>query len=340
MNDNIVENPDWWPHRYDANRDAIQFIKVTRDEHRQAVFLTDENLPSAQHPNPVNRDVAVASARTAPLHFIFHSAYCCSTLLAKAFDIPGVSMGLKEPVILNDIAGWRARGAQPAAIDTVLDSALTLLSRPFSEGESIIVKPSNLINSFAAQIMAQRPNAKAVFLYTPLEGFLGSIARKGMMGRLWVRDLMVKQLEDGIIDLGLEGEDYLRLTDMQAAAVGWLAQHALFASLIKQVGPGRVVTLQSDHFMKSPHAVMKKLSEHFSLNIGNHDLDKIISGPVFQTHSKNEADFDSLQRESDRLDGIKLHADEIDKVTIWAKAVAQNIGLSLTLPSALVLDDL
>ena len=249
-------------------------------------------------------------------------------------------MGLKEPVILNDIAGWRARGAQPAAIDTVLDSALTLLSRPFSEGESIIVKPSNLINSFAAQIMAQRPNAKAVFLYTPLEGFLGSIARKGMMGRLWVRDLMVKQLEDGIIDLGLEGEDYLRLTDMQAAAVGWLAQHALFASLIKQVGPGRVVTLQSDHFMKSPHAVMKKLSEHFSLNIGNHDLDKIISGPVFQTHSKNEADFDSLQRESDRLDGIKLHADEIDKVTIWAKAVAQNIGLSLTLPSALVLDDL
>ena len=40
MNDNIVENPDWWPHRYDANRDAIQFIKVTRDEHRQAVFLT------------------------------------------------------------------------------------------------------------------------------------------------------------------------------------------------------------------------------------------------------------------------------------------------------------
>ena len=37
-------------------------------------------------------------------HFIFHSAFCCSTLLARAFDIEGQSIGLKEPTILT----WRA----------------------------------------------------------------------------------------------------------------------------------------------------------------------------------------------------------------------------------------
>ena len=336
MNDTIVNNPEWWPHRYDTKQDAIHFIGVTREQHRQVAFLTDEYLPSAKQPKVVSRKVAVASVKTAPLHFIFHSAYCCSTLLAKVFDMPGISMGLKEPVILNDIIGWKLRGAHPNALNTALDCSLSLLARPFLDGEAVIVKPSNLINSLAPQIMQSRPNAKALFLYAPLEDFLVSIARKGMLGRLWVRELMIKQLHAGMINLGLQGDDYLQLTDLQVAAVGWLAQHALFAKLIKQLGGGRVVTLQSDHLMTSPHDVIKSLAKHFSLNVDSSELDKIISGPVFQTHSKISTDYDADKREADRLGGIKLHADEIEKVTIWAKAVAENVGLSLTLPSALV----
>lgn len=332
MTEIISQNPSWWPHRYDPIRDEVHFIEVSRDDHRSAVFLTDDYLKSAQSPRAVKRKLATAAASTAPLHFIFHSGYCCSTLLARAFDIPGTSMGLKEPVILNDIVGYKSRGASNHEIEDILADALTLLARPFEKGESLVVKPSSLINVIAPEIMQLRPDAKALFLYAPLEDFLGSIARKGMWGRLWVRDLMSKQLRDGMINLGLEGDDYIRLTDLQAAAVGWLAQQSLFMSLQQKLGRERVIAVASTTLMKSSTQTMNQLSDHFGLNIEAQKIRDIVSGPVFTRHSKTNVDFDGTSRDIDRTSGQTLHADEIEKVYMWAKIVAGNANIPLILP--------
>lgn len=332
MTDNIIQSPNWWPHRYDPIRDEVHFIEVDRDDHRSAVFLTDEYLKGAQSPRAIKRGLATASDDKAPLHFIFHSGYCCSTLLARAFDIPNVSMGFKEPVILNDIVGHKGRGAQNHEIEDILTDTLTLLARPFEKGESLVVKPSSLINVIAPEIMRLRPDAKALFLYAPLEDFLGSIARKGMWGRLWVRDLMSKQLRDGMINLGLEGDDYIRLTDLQAAAVGWLAQQSLFMSLQQKLGRERVIAVASTTLMKSPTHTMTQLSDHFGLNIGAQKIKDIVTGPTFTRHSKTNVDFDGKSREIDRTSGQALHADEIEKVFMWAKIVADNANIPLVLP--------
>lgn len=332
MIDSILQNPNWWPHRYDPIRDEVHFIKANRDDHRAAVFLTDDYLKSRQSPHAVKRKLATAEATTGPIHFIFHSGYCCSTLLARAFDIPGRSMGLKEPVILNDIVGHKGRGAQNHEIEDILTDALTLLARPFETGESVVVKPSSLINVIAPEIMRLRPDAKALFLYAPLEDFLGSIARKGMWGRLWVRDLMSKQLRDGMINLGLEGDDYIRLTDLQAAAVGWLAQQSLFMSLHQELGRERVIAIASTTLMKSSTQTMNQLSDHFSLNIEDQKIRDIVTGPIFTRHSKTNVDFDKKSRETDRTSGQTLHADEIEKVFMWAKIVADNANIPLMLP--------
>ncbi|MGJ8559395.1 MAG: hypothetical protein ACSHX3_04090 [Litorimonas sp.] len=327
----IPQDPNWWPHRYDPIRDEVHFIEANRDDHRAAVFLTDEYLKGAKAPQAIKRKHAMLAANTAPLHFIFHSGYCCSTLLTRAFDIPGVSMGFKEPVILNDIVGWKARGSQNHSLQDVLTDALGLLARPFEKGETLIAKPSSLINVIAPQVMQLRPDTKALVLYAPLEDFLGSIARKGMWGRLWVRDLMSKQLRDGMIDLGLEGDDYIRLTDLQTAAVVWLAQQSLFMSLHQTLGRERVIAVDSTTLMKSPERIMMQISDHFSLNIEAQKINEIVSGPVFTRHSKTNADFDGTSRETNRTSGQTLHAEEIEKVFTWAKIVASNARIPLIL---------
>ena len=98
--DAIARDATWLPHRYDPGHDSVHFVKVTREAHRAATFLTDDHLPTSSEPVVVRRAEAIAEASPpAPLHFIFHSAFCGSTLLARAFDIEGVAMGLKEPVI-------------------------------------------------------------------------------------------------------------------------------------------------------------------------------------------------------------------------------------------------
>ena len=332
MSENIVNNPNWWPHRYDSTRDAVHFIKASKEDHRSAVFLTDEYLKGASDPKPVDRKFAASTGNQVPLHFIFHSAYCCSTLLTRAFDIPGISMGLKEPVILNDMEGSLARGAVQTSWETVSKDLLSLLARPLEAHETIIAKPSSLINNIAPQIMAMRPDSRALFLYAPLEDYLGSIARKGMWGRLWVRDLMIKQLRHNLIHLGLQGDDYLGLTDLQTAAVGWLVQHAIFAHLYEQYGAERLLFLDSVSFMKHPKTALDKLSNHFGLKVSTERLTEIVTGPVFNTHSKTDEDFDMSSREADRNEGEQLHSDEIEKVYIWAQAVADNARIPLNFP--------
>ncbi|MEY2884702.1 MAG: hypothetical protein RL490_2426, partial [Pseudomonadota bacterium] len=75
----IARDPHWFPHRYDDAADAFRFRRLSRSDHTRATFLTDEQL-GASDEQAVRRVDLVASP-PAPLHFIFHSAFCCSTLL-------------------------------------------------------------------------------------------------------------------------------------------------------------------------------------------------------------------------------------------------------------------
>jgi hypothetical protein len=91
--------------------------------------------------------------RAGPLHFIFHTAFCCSTLLTRALDIPGVSMGIKEPGVLTHFAYDSALGRQPPGAIAALSVTLDLLSRPLSPGETQIIKPSTPGNHLMPQML-------------------------------------------------------------------------------------------------------------------------------------------------------------------------------------------
>ncbi len=334
--EDIVRDPLWLADRYDPEHDAVHFRYVNRDQHRAATFLTTEYLGT--EPNPViicRKDALAAAPKQGPIHFIFHSAYCCSTLLARAFDLPGVSMGLKEPVILNDLVGWRHRGGEPRLIGSVLDDALMLLARPFDNGEAVVIKPSNVCNGLAEAMLALRPDARALLLYAPLPIFLMSIAKKGMWGRLWVRDLMVKQLKEGFIDLGLSDEDYLRLTDLQAAAIGWLAQQALFQRMINDFGSARVFAFDSESLLTVPQDVIKKLSILFQIKLSDEAIYDIVSGAAFTRHSKFNDPFDASSRISEQRETAAIYGKEIDMVVHWAEVIAANNDIPMIFESSL-----
>ncbi len=326
----IASDATWLPHRYDPGHDSVHFVRVTREAHRAATFLTDDHLPTSKDPVVVRRaDAMAAAAPPAPLHFIFHSAFCGSTLLARAFDIEGVAMGLKEPVILNDLVGWRQRGGERAQIARALDHSLTLLSRPFARGEAVIVKPSNVVNGLIPVMLTMRPEAKALLLYAPLRVYLRSVAKKGMWGRLWVRDLLVKLAREGLVGFGFETEDYLTQTDLQAAAVGWLAQHALFLRLAGTFGTDRVRMLDSELLMARREEAIGALVSLYGLPLDGADVKRIVSGPAFTRHSKTGGAFDVAGRAAEHRDAEAAHREEVEKVAIWAEALAKQAGLSL-----------
>jgi hypothetical protein len=325
--------PEWLAHRYDPEHDAVHFTRADRALRSEVPFLTDEHLTGDKV--PVGRTEAIEAAPSpAPTHFIFHSAYCCSTLLANALDLPAAASTLKEPVILNDLVGWRHRGAPPARVSEVLDGAIRLLARPFEAGEAVIIKPSNLVNGLAAALLTMRPDARAILLYAPLELYLASIADKGLWGRLWVRDLLLKQLKDGYADLGFEPEEHFLQTDLQVAAVGWLAQHQLFNRLAERFGD-RVRTCNSEMMLDAPGEALIAAARLFGLGTSASALDDVV-GRIFTRHAKFGNAFGREDRLAGQRQAMEAYGDEIEKVAVWAQEVAARANVPFDVPRPLL----
>lgn len=334
----ILSDPQWLAHRYDEARDGFRFIQLTREAHRGATFITDDYVEGSERFEFVSRsDVEQASVPEAPTDYVFHSAYCCSTMVARAFDIEGAAMGLKEPQLLNDILGWRRRGATPDQLRPVLATSLALLARPFRAGEKVVIKPSNIVSPLAEAILEARPEAKALFLYAPIESYLQSITKKGLWGRRWVREVLIGTIDDGYLVGGFEDQNLLGLTDLQVAALGWLSQHALFSRLIDRFGGDRIRALDSATLLDDQAASMKALFEHFGLDLGTEQFDEVMGGPAFTTHSKDASTrFDAKDRAVEQAEEAAVHGEEIGMVAQWAEAVAQSQGLHLELKSGLI----
>ncbi len=322
----LLADAEWLAHRYDPQQDVFHYRHVPRAQHRNVPFLTNECL--GEEPTPVVvRDATALTPPPAPIHFIFHSAYCASTMLLRALDVSGSAMGLSEPVILNDLVGWQRRGADPGRHGAVLDDVLRQLARPFAPGEAVVVKPSNIFNGLIMSTMSLRPQSRAVLLHSPLPEYLLSVARKGLWCRLWTRELLEGMLQDGLVDLGFEPRDFFRQSDLQVAAVGWLAQQALFGRLAHEFGPERIASLDSETLTGDPADIVAKVARHLGLPAASYE-----AHPAYQRNSKSGDNFAAGERQEDQRRARQAHGDEIDMVVTWASAVAKQAEVATALP--------
>src|SRR5690348_13589887 len=143
-------------------------VFVPREKHSELMFLSDEHFAGqyrkATHP-AAEIAAAARGAPQAPMHFIFHTAFCCSTLMLKALDVPGRTFGLKEPDVLINLANRFIRSDDPENRER-LRLVLRLLSRPFESGETMIVKPTNFANRLIMPVLEMSPGTRAVLLYS------------------------------------------------------------------------------------------------------------------------------------------------------------------------------
>lgn len=325
--------PEWLAHRFDEDSRAFRFIPCGREERASVPFLTDDYLPPREWRSISQPDVQAFHQR-APLHFIFHSGFCCSTLLGKCFDLPGLTTSFSEPLILNDIVGWRLRGATADGVAMALADALRLLGRPFPGDRAAIVKPSNILTPLATAMLAMQPSARAVVMHAPLEDFLISIAKKGLDGRRWARTLFVKLRAQGCVQsLGFSDTDFFEQTDLQIAAMTWLAQQSLFGALIAS-HPGRVRSLDSNAFMSATQQTVRDVAIHFNLDLSDAQLASIAAGALARD-SKSGRRFDAADRAAEYGQMRPIHGNEIEKVAAWTHEVAAARNIAMRLPAAI-----
>lgn len=324
-------------YRYEEATDSFHFLDLTRQLHEKATFLTDEYI-TADVPRQVEQrgDYSAMEQPETPLHFIFHSGFCCSTLLARALHQPSVATSLSEPTLLRDMVGFQNRTDDQDQYRQVLNTSLSLLARPFEPGESVIAKPSCIVNGHAEDILKMRAASRAVFLYAPLRVFLNSIARKGITGRLWGRELFIGLQKANHMELSFSEEQLFGQTDLQIAGLAWLIQNMRFAALIDQFGESRIRTIESEAFLADPARTLQAVATLFELNLSAEDASAISESAIFKTHSKFGDDFDADSRREERTSAENAHADEIEKVAIWVETVAQTINAPMVMPAPLL----
>jgi hypothetical protein len=327
----IVADPQWLPARWDRQGERLHFAWMPRSAHSEVTFLGDEYLAQLRPPSATLALFEVVAAKppeAPPPQYIFHSAFCCSTLLARALDVPGIAMALKEPQILNDLAdAARAGQLRPDLVKLVTG----LLARPFGVGERVVIKPSNAANLLATGLLELDPGSNAIFLYAPLPRFLRSVADKGLWGRVWVRKLFATLRGDTGLDFGYSTEELLQLTDLQLAALAWLTHHAQAAALIVRL-PGRVRTLDCETFLARRGETLFAAADHFGFGLTKAQSEEIAGGPAFATHSKEIGrSFDPEQTRQPQS-RAPIIDEEIEMVGGWTEALAAHAGLMMELP--------
>ena len=103
------QDASWFPVDLDVPARAFRFLKLAPSVLEDSVFL-DTRIGA-----PLEQAVAVpagalgASPAGAVPAFLFHTSFCCSTLLARTLHIAPRVVALKEPLVLRRLADARHR---------------------------------------------------------------------------------------------------------------------------------------------------------------------------------------------------------------------------------------
>ena len=263
------------------------------------------------------------AAEPLPVHFIFHGAFCRSTLLARALEIEGVAVSLSEPAILADLAslGNEARG--------LVAPLVSLLARRRSEVDAVFIKPTNHANRLIPTLMEAVPGARAILMTNPVAPFLQSVRKRGLMGHRWGRNYYLELQRDLAVDFGMSPNEIFAMSDLQTAGLAWLLNQLYFTDLVAEKSGGRIRTLDGDFFNVHRGETLKAVLNFCGIDRMRFSTDQLARHAAFGAHSKLGGAFAEAATDQST-------AKEIEQVEQWIGLVADQLGLKIPVAQTLL----
>jgi hypothetical protein len=340
---NILSDPAWFPARLDPKKGVLEFVRSSREDLVQEAFLDSrwDRAGREQACLPIDdlRGAYASLAARPHLNFLWHTAFCCSTVISRALDAPGRNLSLKEPDVLTTLADVKRAttiGGLPAYLPQGLFALLARRRRP---NEAILVKPSNIAN-FLLPEAAQLTQGRALMLYSDCATFLVAVMDRGEERRAHVRRVFEKIVGDQMTaGRRWPVEKLFAMTDMQIAALCWHLQMSELASAMSSSWRGRAASLDCDAFLAAPSRALAAIDDFLGLGLGPEHIAGMASGPLLGSDAKGRrnAPF-NLSERRDQWNALgKRLQHEIESVVAWSyeafKAAASEPPLPLPLVS-------
>jgi len=298
--DEILESEHYLLHCVDIEAGCFGFIRTSRALLSEASFIDgrskisiDETLWHVPIDDALSwYESSIPAVR--PNRFIFHSAFCGSTLLARVMDIDGKSFVLKEPSILAQLADIKI-----ARRELYLDSqrwsqflafVLSQLNIPWSEDESNLIKPSNWVNSELRDLVTFGGDSKLVLLSQSPIQFLTAVFRSGGERIQYVYSFlsqirsifpefhsMIDEVENGSVDTV---NMFSRLM-----IISYAIQARAFNQAKEFLDQRDQVSCTYDDLMRDPVNAIFKIADTFELDLTQLEIERSIVRH-YHKHSK------------------------------------------------------
>ncbi len=337
----VVSDARWFPFDFDPRAGAVNFVETD-----WSVLSAQPFLDTRWDVRTVRRDRVTltelngnpALGESAPsLNFIWHTGFCCSTLLARAITAREHNLSLCEPKILADLADVKRAGMflLDRALAELPRTALRLLAR--SAGNTLTtIKPAPAANYLLPEA-ARLSTGKMLFLFSDCRSFVISIARLGDDGWRYVRHMFATLLRSGYLGAEWAGPRLWDLSDLEVAAFVWHLQIDEFLRDWHLLGDDRARSLDCDALLAAPEETLARLNEFFGLGLTREDIPAIVAGPLFHRKAKGgHAPFNATQRQAEYDAVANSLGAELDRCVAWSYEVRPGTPRSAPLPAALM----
>jgi hypothetical protein len=316
----LFHSPEWFPLTIDIKQRIIIFTHLKPGRYDDYMFLS---LQAAQRRGADIREVrlddvifAAASTRSnkGPVHYILHTAYCCSTLLARYFDLMPHCIVLKEPELLAQIAFAQNNSRQ---WKDAFNVSVKLLCRTYAQDQRVVIKAHVPCNTLGRLLLEENENATIIYLIPRLRSFLLAVLKsmdRCNRVRSWNRHLA----RLGIAPPQLDHVDPDALTSGQSAAYWWLTNRFLSAQLCEGPYAARVRVIDADVVPDSPRETLHTVTHVCETHFDEQHLISLANHPSIQQYSKDLSrpyDAEVRQREFNELE--KCWGSEANRVIEW-----------------------
>ena len=316
------------------------FLRMSRETYLASVFTDPSRIVAINEERlcvDLNTAMTLAPAADTPSPhaYIFHMAHCGSTLLSRALDLPGKTLGIREPFALRQLAlgqdGARAGAQSLDGCTQVLTFVVRLLGRTYHQSEKVVVKTNVPVNFMLEPLLKVSLGSLGVFLYPDLKFFL-LMALKNPQRRQWVENLFAALRQPLRAHDPNSRIDWGSMTIARAAGFLWFAQLSCMAKALH--AHDGFVSLRADTLFNTPSVALKVVSKALNLGFDNTEIEASVAGDLFRRHAKAlDQPYDNTNRLTQTRNIYAHIRTDVDDAITWVERLSEHYELPMTLPN-------
>jgi hypothetical protein len=321
----------------DLPRGQARLVPMDEGGYRASAFLDAR----ARRADPLDllvplsglvRQVLAGAPAPRPVHYLFHSGHCGSTLVSRMLgELPGL-FALREPPPLLLLAQIRRHLGRPGMGVTAEQWELlfrlvtALLARTWRAGERALVKPTSHANNLIPRLLGAHPDNRAVLLHLDFEAHLAVMTRprnqpeseQALRDARWL---------DWCVLTGQPPSPPPPLDAGERAALVWLLQMTEMGEALQDpaLAP-RLLPLHFAQWRADPAAQLARCAEWFGAAPTPAQVEAVVQGPIPRTDAKDPAQaHDEAQHARELAATAAANAAAIERGRVFARqAVAQH----------------